>query len=118
MRSSASTIPFAAAARLMAAPRPRWSAPSAATSDLVGRAVGRDVVARGGEQRAQALDVDGVLGRDDERRARAVEQLFGRTLEDEPPAVDHDEPVADLLELGQHVRGHEHGPLAARAAGR
>ena len=70
-------------------------------------------MAGGREQRAQAVEVAGVLGRDDDGPTGPVQQLGRRSLEDEPAAVDHDQPVADLLELRQHVGGDDDRAIAA-----
>ena len=62
------------------------------------------------QRRRVALDLD--LQRSQSRR-----ELGHRPRPHQPPPVDHDEPVADALDLAQQVRGHEHGDaeLAARA---
>ena len=47
----------------------------------------------------------------DERLPGAGQRL-GRAEVDEAAVVDHDQPVADLLQLAQQVRGHEDRPSA------
>ena len=58
-----------------------------------------------------------MLRGDGEALDRAVEQLFRGPLVERATAVDEHQPVADLLELAQVVRRHEHGaPRAGQGA--
>ncbi len=47
-------------------------------------------------------DVDG-------DHAGAVEQRFGRALDDEAAGIDHHDVIADLLHVVEQVGGHQHG---------
>ena len=55
-----------------------------------------------------------MLGGDGERRLGATEELDGRAGEHAATVLDHDQPVADLLDLAQEVRGHEHRAVGRR----
>ena len=52
------------------------------------------------------------IGAAQDERLPGAGQRLGRAEVDEAAVVDHDQPVADLLQLAQQVRGHEDRPSA------
>ena len=72
-----------------------------------------DVVAgRRPARRRSASRSSVVLGHDAEPVAAGAEEVGGRALVERAAGVDQHQPVADLLELAEVVRRHEHGAAA------
>ena len=72
-----------------------------------------DPVAGRGQHGDERVEVVGVLGHDAELVAARADEVGGRALVHGATGLDEHEPVADLLELAEVVRRHEHRATAA-----
>jgi hypothetical protein len=68
------------------------------------------VMPGGGEHAAQRGQIRGATRRDAQRGNGIDNEVGGCSRVEHGAPFDHDQPVADLLELTEHVRRHQHRP--------